>query len=136
MSGQFFRRMSQKPSSPVRSNLNSFGRDSLESPADAPEEVESLDESRRISSNVLGEPELEPEATDSPASNPAERWHNEVGRRAVLVNPVVRPKSTQGLLRGFPSLTPISAEEDYIMEETTPELHRIPSAKAEIGYAE
>lgn len=136
MSGQFFRRMSQKPSSPVRSNLNSFGRDSVESPADAPEEVESLDESRRLSSNVLDEPELEPEATDSSASNPAERWHNEVGRRAVLVNPVVRPKSTQGLLRGFPSLTPISAEEDYIMEETTPELQRIPSAKAEIGYAE
>lgn len=136
MSGQFFRRMSQKPSSPVRSNLNSFGRDSVESPADAPEEVESLDESRRLSSNVLDEPELEPEATDISASNPAERWHNEVGRRAVLVNPVVRPKSTQGLLRGFPSLTPISAEEDYIMEETTPELQRIPSAKAEIGYAE
>ncbi|KAJ5969324.1 hypothetical protein N7501_005572 [Penicillium viridicatum] len=136
MSGQFFRRMSQKPSSPVRSNLNSFGRDSVESPVDAPEEVESLNESRHLSSNVLGEPELEPEATDSPAIKPAERWHNEVGRRAVLVNPVVRPKSTQGLLRGFPSLTPISAEEDYIMEETTPELQRIPSAKAEIGYAE
>ncbi|CAI7574805.1 unnamed protein product [Penicillium viridicatum] len=136
MSGQFFRRMSQKPSSPVRSNLNSFGRDSVESPTDAPEEVESLNESRHLSSNVLDEPELEPEAIDSPASKPAERWHNEVGRRAVLVNPVVRPKSTQGLLRGFPSLTPISAEEDHIMEETTPELQRIPSAKAEIGYAE
>lgn len=137
MSGQFFRRMSQKPSSPVRSNLNSFGRDSVEGPADDPEEVESLNESHRPSSNILGEPELESEATDSSASNPAERWHNEVGRRPVLVNPVVRPKSTQGMLRGFPSLTPISAEEDYIMEEATPpELQRIPSAKAEIGYAE
>ncbi|KAJ5952281.1 uncharacterized protein N7479_010694 [Penicillium vulpinum] len=137
MSGQFFRRMSQKPSSPVRSNLNSFGRDSVEPPADALEDVESLDESRRQSSNILGEPELETEAADSSASNLAERWHNEVGRRAVLVNPVVRPKSTQGLLRGYSSLTPISAEEDYIVAETTPsELQRIPSAKAEIGYAE
>ncbi|KAK4870474.1 hypothetical protein LT330_004822 [Penicillium expansum] len=136
MSGQFFRRMSQKPSSPVRSNLNSFGQESEEAPADAPEEVESLDESRRLSSNTL-EPELEPEVADSSASHPAERWHNEVGRRAVLVNPVVRPKSTQGMLRGFPSLTPISAEEDYIVEETTPsELQRIPSTKAEIGYAQ
>ncbi|KAJ6147922.1 hypothetical protein N7497_009904 [Penicillium chrysogenum] len=137
MSGQFFRRMSQKPSSPVRSNLNSFGRDSVDGPADAPEEVESLDESRRLSNNILGEPEIEPEGTESSASKPAERWHNEVGRRAVVVNPAVRPKSTQAMLRGFPSLSPISAEEDHIMEETTPsELQRIPSAKAEIGYAE
>ncbi|OQE44177.1 hypothetical protein PENCOP_c002G04440 [Penicillium coprophilum] len=137
MSGQFFRRMSQKPSSPVRSNLNSFGRDSVEVPADACDDVESLDESRRLSSNVL-ESELEPESADSPTGNPnpAERWHNEVGRRAVLVNPVVRPKSTQGMLRGYSSLTPINAEEDYIMEETTPELRRIPSARGEIGYAE
>ncbi|KGO65243.1 hypothetical protein PITC_072380 [Penicillium italicum] len=136
MSGQFFRRMSQKPSSPVRSNLNSFGRDSVEAPVDAPEEVELLDESRHLSDNIL-EPELEPEVADSSASHPAERWHNEVGRRAVLVNPVVRPKSTQGMLRGFPSLTPLSAEEDYIVEETTPlELQRIPSAKADIGYAQ
>ncbi|KAJ5356336.1 hypothetical protein N7517_010945 [Penicillium concentricum] len=138
MSGQFFRRMSQKPSSPVRSNLNSFGRDSVEEPADACDEIESLDESRCLSSNVL-EPELEPESADSSAShpNPAERWHNEVGRRAVLVNPVIRPKSTQGMLRGYSSLTPINAEEDYIMEEATPpELRRIPSARAEIGYAE
>ncbi|CAI7569009.1 unnamed protein product [Penicillium glandicola] len=137
MSGQFFRRMSQKPSSPVRSNLNSFGRDSVEVPADSPEEVESLDESDCLDSNILDEPELEPEAADSSASNPAERWHNELGRRAVLVNPIIRPKSTQGMLRAFPSLTTISAEEDYIVEETTPsQLQRIPSARAEIGYAE
>ncbi|KAJ5200093.1 hypothetical protein N7491_009107 [Penicillium cf. griseofulvum] len=138
MSGQFFRRISQKPSSPVRSNLNSLGRDSVETPADAREEVESLDESRRLSGNML-EPELEPETADSSASNPnpAERWHNEVGRRPVLVNPVLRPKSTQGILRGYSSLAPINAEEDYIMEETSPsELRRIPSARAEIGYAE
>ncbi|KXG47505.1 uncharacterized protein PGRI_013750 [Penicillium griseofulvum] len=138
MSGQFFRRISQKPSSPVRSNLNSFGQDSVEGPADAREEVDSLEESRRLSDNMV-EPELEPETADNSTGNPnpAERWHNEVGRRPVLVNPVVRPKSTQGILRGYSSLTPINAEEDYIMEETSPsELRRIPSARAEIGYAE
>ncbi|KAJ5782902.1 hypothetical protein N7457_004676 [Penicillium paradoxum] len=137
MSGQYFRRMSQKPSSPVRSNLNSFGRDSVDTSADHPEEMERLDEPRRPSSTVLDEPELEMETADSSVSKSAERWHHEVGRRPVLVNPTVRPKSTQVMLRGFSSLAPISAEEDYIMEETTPSvLHRIPSARAEIGYAE
>lgn len=140
MSGQYFRRMSQKPSSPVRSNLTSFGRDSADASADPLEETDSLDVSCRPGSNVLGdpEPEVEAEPADSSPSKPAERWHNEVGRRPVLVNPTVRPKSTQGMLRGFCSLTPISAEEDCIMEEATPpsELQRIPSARAEIGYAE
>jgi hypothetical protein len=135
MSGQFFRRMSQKPSSPVRTNLSSFGpteEDGLEDDLEA----DSIDESRRLSSNVLGETEHQNEATPE-ASKLAETWHNEVGRRPVLVNPVVRPKSTQGMLRGIPSLSPISAEEDLIMEEASPtELQRVPSAKAEIGYAE
>ncbi|EKV10340.1 hypothetical protein PDIG_26080 [Penicillium digitatum PHI26] len=136
MSGQFFRRMSQKPCSPAGSNLKFFGQDSVEAPADASEDVESMDEPRRLSSNIL-EPDLDPEVVDGSDSYPTERWHNEVGRRAVVVNPAFRPISTQGMLRGFPSLTPISAEEDYILEETTPsELQRIPSARAKIGYAQ
>ncbi|KAJ5120481.1 uncharacterized protein N7515_009869 [Penicillium bovifimosum] len=136
MSGQFFRRMSQKPSSPVRSNLTSF-RDSVEVSADAPEETESVDEYGHPGSNVPGESEFETEPTNNLDSKSDEKWHNEVGRRPVLVNPVVRPKSTQGMLRGFSSLTPISAEEDYIVEESAPsEMRRVPSAKAEIGYAE
>jgi hypothetical protein len=135
MSGQFFRRMSQKPSSPVRTNLNSFGPTEEDGPEDDME-ADSIDDSRRPSSNVLGDTEYQNEATTT-ASNLAETWHNEVGRRPVLVNPIVRPKSTQGMLRGIPSLSPISAEEDYIMDETSPtELQRVPSAKAEIGYAE
>jgi hypothetical protein len=135
MSGQFFRRMSQKPSSPVRTNLNSFGPTEEDGPVDDME-ADSIDDSRRPSSNVLGDTEYQNEATTT-ASNLAETWHNEVGRRPVLVNPIVRPKSTQGMLRGIPSLSPISAEEDYIMDETSPtELQRVPSAKAEIGYAE
>ncbi|KAJ5312390.1 hypothetical protein PENANT_c027G08245 [Penicillium antarcticum] len=135
MSGQFFKRMSQKPSSPVRTNLNSFGPTEEDGPEDGLE-ADSIDESRRPSSNVLGETNYQNETTPE-ASNLAETWHNEVGRRPVLVNPAVRPKSTQGMLRGIPSLSPISAEEDYVMEETSPtELQRVPSAKAEIGYAE
>jgi hypothetical protein len=136
MSGQFFRRMSQKPSSPVRSNLNSF-RDSVDASVDAPEETDSVDEYGHPSSNLPGESEFEMEPANNLESKSAERWHNEVGRRPVLVNPVARPKSTQGMLRGFSSLTPISAEEDYIVEETAhSELQRVPSARAEIGYAE
>jgi hypothetical protein len=135
MSGQFFKRMSQNPSSPVRSNLNSFGRNSADAPADL-EDIEDMDEQESPNSVILGDPEFETEGTET--SKPAERWHNEVGRRPVLVNPVNRPKSTQGLLRSFPSLTPVSGEEDYIQETSpsTSELRRIPSAKAEIGYAD
>jgi hypothetical protein len=132
MSGQFFKRMSQNPSSPVRSNLSAFGRNSPDLPTDALEDIEDMDEPERPTS-IVSDPELGGQVDGE--SKPAERWHNEVGRRPVLVNPVSRPKSTQGLLRQFPSLTPISAEEDYIVAET-PELQRIPSAKAEIGYAE
>ncbi|KAJ5558673.1 hypothetical protein N7535_008886 [Penicillium sp. DV-2018c] len=135
MSGQFFRRMSQKPSSPVRSNLTSF-RDSVDV-SDALEETESIEESGHRGSKVPGELEFETEPTNSLDSKSDEKWHNEVGRRPVLVTPIVRPKSTQGMLRGFSSLAPISAEEDYMVEETSPsELRRAPSAKAEIGYAE
>ncbi|KAJ5747359.1 uncharacterized protein N7511_009055 [Penicillium nucicola] len=133
MSGQFFKRMSQKPSSPVRTNLNSFGPTEEDDPED---DLDSIDESRRPSSNVLGDTEYPNEATPE-ASNLAETWHNEVGRRPVLVNPVIRPKSTQGMLRGIPCPSPISTEQDYTMEEAPPtNLQRIPSAKAEIGYAE
>ncbi|KAJ5654110.1 hypothetical protein N7490_001113 [Penicillium lividum] len=110
MSGQFFRRM-QKPSSPVRTNMSSFGPANLDDHDTFDEARESID-SRTASSNIMGEPELE---NDVPADDgkPAEMWHNEVGRRPVVVNPVSRPKSNQGALRCIPSLSPISAEEDY-----------------------
>lgn len=133
MSGQFFKRMSQNPSSPVRSHLNSFGRNSADVPADALEDIEDMDEPDRLDSPI---DESELGGRIDSESKPAERWHNEVGRRPIVVTPASRPKSTQGLLRNFPSLTPISAEDDYIVAETPSELQRIPSAKAEIGYAE
>jgi hypothetical protein len=118
MSGQFFRRMSQKaPSSPVRT-MTSFGA-AMDSPVDAHDNVRDSIDSRRASSNVMGEPELlENEvvsATD--ATNTAETWHHsEFGRRPVLVNPSSRPKSTAAMLKSFPSLSPIAPEEDYIEE--------------------
>ncbi|KAJ6005798.1 hypothetical protein N7451_003742 [Penicillium sp. IBT 35674x] len=112
MSGQFFRRMHQKPSSPVRTNMSPLGPANLDDPDVFVEARESLD-SQGASSNVMGDPELDNEMVSPEAGNPAEMWHSEVGRRPVVVNPVARPKSNQGMLRCIPSLSPISAEEDY-----------------------
>ncbi|KAJ5656458.1 hypothetical protein N7507_008408 [Penicillium longicatenatum] len=112
MSGQFFRRMNQKPSSPVRNNMSSFGPANLDDPDVFDEARESLD-SHGASNNVMGDPEMENDVADPEADKPAEMWHSEVGRRPVVVNPVARPKSNQGMLRCIPSLSPISAEEDY-----------------------
>ena len=109
MSGQFFRRMNQRPGSPIRPNISSFGMDGA---ADMPDERHSID-SRGASSNIMGEPEMETEPTAPDATKPAEMWHSEVGRRPMIVNPSSRPKSNQGALRCIPSLSPISAEEDY-----------------------
>lgn len=119
MSGQFFRRMSQKaPSSPVRT-MTSFSA-AMDNPVETHDDVRDSIDSRRDSSNIMGEPELldneDVSATD--ANKTAETWHHsEVGRRPVLVNPVSRPKSTAAMLKSFPSLSPISAEEDYMEED-------------------
>ncbi|KAJ5587266.1 uncharacterized protein N7459_003031 [Penicillium hispanicum] len=130
MSGQFFRRMSQKPSSPARTNMRSFGADSLDGPADTLDEARDSIDSRGASSNVMGEPEMEMDATAADANKPAEMWHHsEVGRRPIVVNPVARPKSTQGMLRSIPSLSPISAEED----QSPPEEPTRPPAPARVA---
>ena len=119
MSGQFFRRMSQKaPSSPVRT-MTSFSA-AMDSPVETHDDIRDSIDSRRASSNIMGEPELL-ETDDVPTNDStktAETWHHsEVGRRAVLVNPISRPKSTAGMLKLVPSLSPISAEEDYMDED-------------------
>ncbi|KAJ5629546.1 hypothetical protein N7528_003203 [Penicillium herquei] len=135
MSGQFFRRMNQRPGSPVRPNISSIGQDGA---ADLDERI-SID-SRGASSNVMREPELDNDLTTPDAGKPAEMWHSEVGRRPVVVNPVSRPKSTQGALRCIPSLSPISAEEDYspvspLEEEGERNFpHRIASVHGEIDH--
>ncbi|KAJ5713406.1 uncharacterized protein N7483_010587 [Penicillium malachiteum] len=138
MSGQFFRRMNQPPGSPVRPNISSIGPPNLDGAADIDERI-SID-SRGASSNVMREPELDNDLTTSDAGKPAEMWHSEVGRRPVVVNPISRPKSTQGALRCIPSLSPISAEEDYspvspLEEEGESNFpHRIASVHGEIDH--
>lgn len=127
MSGQIFRRMSQKPSSPVRTNIGSFSA-ALDGAADPHDEAcESID-SRGLNSAAVGETESEADET----------WHHvEVARRPVVVTPTVRPRSTQGALKSIPSLSPISAEEDYISaEEENPSPSDLASVHGEIGDAE
>lgn len=85
----------------------------------------------RLNSAPVGESEPEVDET----------WHHvEVARRPVVVTPTVRPRSTQGALKSIPSLSPISAEEDYISaEEEDPspsDLQRVASVHGEIGHAE
>ena len=129
MSGQFFRRMSQKPSSPVRTNLQSIDAESLDEAADTLEEPRDSIDSGGANIDIMGEPEMDVDTTGTGASKAAETWHHsEAGRRPVVVNPAARPKSTQGMLRSIPSLSPISAEEDYCMEESTP-----PNAPARVA---
>lgn len=118
MSGQFFRRMNHKPSSPVRTNMTSFGS-AMDGTAETLDESRDSVDSRGAHSNVIGDDELEAEGGD--ARKPAETWHSEVGRRPIVVTPTTRPKSNQGMLKSIPSLSPISAEEDWSpVEEDAP----------------
>jgi hypothetical protein len=141
MSGQFFRRMSQKkPSSPVRTHMNSFGPAPTDGSADAQDDARDSIDSRSIMSTVMGEPEMETDTTPAGAKKPSEMWHHEVGRRPMIVNPTSRPKSNQGmLLKSIPSLSPISAEDGHSSEEETAPpvgVQRIVSMHGEIGHIE
>lgn len=139
MSGDFFRRMSHKPGSPVRANMTSFEA-AMDGPVDTHDDSRDSVDSRGASSHVMGEPEIDDEVGGSDAGKPSEMWHHsEVGRRPIVVNPTSRPKSTQGMLKSIPSLSPISAEEDHSSEEETGPpagLHRVASQHGEIGHAE
>ncbi|KAJ5980581.1 hypothetical protein N7481_007879 [Penicillium waksmanii] len=141
MSGQFFRRMSQKkPSSPVRTHMNSFGAVPADGSADVHDDARDSVDSRSIMSNVMGEPEMETDTAAAGAKKPSEMWHHEVGRRPMIVNPANRPKSNQGmLLKSIPSLSPISAEDGHSSEEETAPpvgVQRIVSMHGEIGHIE
>lgn len=137
MSGQFFRQMSQKPSSPVRPGMNSFGATSGDGAADMRSGTEGVtddegrdSESRPVSGNVVGELELENDMLGgAEADKPAETWHSEVGKRPVLVNPTGRPKSAEGMLKTISSLS----EEDSSPEF---ELQRAASVKVELGHVD
>ncbi|KAJ5159919.1 uncharacterized protein N7482_006923 [Penicillium canariense] len=138
MSGQIFRRMSQKsPGSPVRT-MASFSA-TLDGPSETHDDTRDSVDSHEASSNVMDEPELENDVSADDATKAAETWHHcEVGRRPIVVNPVSRPKSTQGMLKSIPSLSPISAEEDYMDEDVShpSELGRVASVHGVIGNAE
>ncbi|KAJ5194809.1 uncharacterized protein N7498_008247 [Penicillium cinerascens] len=139
MSGDFFRRMSHKPGSPVRATMTSFEA-AMDGPVDTHDDSRDSVDSRGASSHVMGEPEIDDEIAGSDAGKPSEMWHHsEVGRRPILVNPTSRPKSIQGMLKSIPSLSPISAEEDHSSEEETvppTDFHRVASQHGEIGHAE
>ncbi|KAJ5433185.1 uncharacterized protein N7458_012341 [Penicillium daleae] len=146
MSGQFFRRMSQKaPSSPIRP-MTSFSA-AMDSPVETHDDVRDSIDFRRDSSNIMGEPELldNDDVSANDANKTAETWHHsDVARRPILVNPGSRPKSTAAILKTFPSLSPISAEEDYVEEDqdgdklmtTTPQPQRVASVHGVICNAE
>lgn len=140
MSGQFFRRMSQKPSSPVRTHMNSFGATPEDGSADAHDDTRDSIDSRSVMSNVMGEPDLETDTGSVGNKKTSEMWHHEVGRRPMIVNPTTRSKSNQGmLLKSIPSLSPISAEDGHSSEEETAPpvgVQRIVSMHGEIGHVE
>ncbi|KAJ5165796.1 hypothetical protein N7492_006092 [Penicillium capsulatum] len=141
MSGQYFRRMSQKPSSPVRTNMTSFGS-AMDGASETLDESRDSADSPGANSNVTGDPELGTDGADD--SKPAETWHSEVGRRPIVVTPATRPKSNQGMLKSIPSLSPISAEEDFSpVEENAPAFsaqrvnpQRVASVHGEISHVD
>jgi hypothetical protein len=142
MSGNFFRRM-HKPGSPgssVRANMTSFEA-AMDGPADTHEDTRDSIDSRGAGSHVMAEPELDDEGGAANADQPSsEMWHHsEFGRRPMIVNPTNRPKSNQGLLKSIPSLSPITAEEDYISDEEIdlpPAPQRVTSQHGIISHVE
>ncbi|OJJ98731.1 hypothetical protein ASPACDRAFT_61447 [Aspergillus aculeatus ATCC 16872] len=121
MSGQFLRRISQKKTSnPLRTSL-SPSRNKLEEEGheDSPKGDEvsvnepfvrfgaEQDEPPRVGHGAGAQrgSTMTVDHTPDPAE---ETWHAQVARRPVLVNPAVRPKSNEGLLK-----TILSADEEF-----------------------
>ncbi|KAL2830770.1 hypothetical protein BDW59DRAFT_140802 [Aspergillus cavernicola] len=126
MSGQFLRRISQKPSSSARQSLNSSRiktDEGLEKSSKGDENSgdaqfvafgafpgEAIDDS----SNTTTDDQDKDIAAPLPTQAADETWHQDIiAKRPVLVNPAMRPKSTEGLLKNVRSLSPISAEEEF-----------------------
>lgn len=116
MSGQFFRNMN-KPTSHPRPTASAAPGDG---PADTRDENRYSIDSHATGSNVLGDTEMEIDET----------WHQEVGRRPVVVSPTSRPKSNHAMAKRAPSLSPICAEEDIasgedesVLEDEAPTVH-------------
>lgn len=130
MSGQFLRRISQKQANSGRSSRNRTeeGLDKSlkgdENSGDAqiqvgfgayPVEVSTETNNAAADKDLVAPSQQEPTA---------ETWRQDVAKRPVLVvNPAVRPKSTEGLLNNVQALSPISAEAGISpIEEHTAEI--------------
>ncbi|KAL4919805.1 hypothetical protein BDW62DRAFT_178482 [Aspergillus aurantiobrunneus] len=124
MSGQFLRRISQKQPNSARQSLKSARIRTDEGLEKSPRGDEISGDTQFIafgafpgeasadSSNTADDQDKDIIAPPQPDPS-AETWHEDVAKRPVLVNPVVRPKSTEGLLKNVRSLSPISAEEEF-----------------------
>ena len=125
MSGHFLRRISQRGSQhPVRHSTGQFDQGPDDDVSAGLEQTfvrfSNNEEEERTSGDVP-EPTPVPEPASSTRpdvprladEDPAETWHTEVAKRPVLVNPTVRPKSTEGLLKNVQTLSPLSADEEF-----------------------
>ncbi|KAL4887557.1 hypothetical protein BJY04DRAFT_4474 [Aspergillus karnatakaensis] len=125
MSGQFLRRISQKPTNSARQSLSSSRNktdDTLEKASDNNEQTQFV-----AFGAYPGEdnnPDDQDKDLDAPQQpDVSETWHQDIGKRAVLINPAVRPKSTAGLLNNVRSLSQVSADEGFgPIEEHSAEL--------------
>ncbi|PYH91765.1 hypothetical protein BO71DRAFT_331451 [Aspergillus ellipticus CBS 707.79] len=123
MSGQFLRRISQKKASnPLRTSLGSSQNIMEERREDTSkgDENPTSEPLVRFGTNQedapkadmdVPSPEIDKEMTmDRVPEQAEETWHSQIARRPVLVNPTIRPKSNEGLLKNVQSFC---AEEDF-----------------------
>ncbi|BDD62747.1 hypothetical protein MPDQ_006147 [Monascus purpureus] len=156
MSGQFLRRISQRRLNSVRQSIGSAGHDTLEEEEDgqdatskgarhAPNSDErrvSFAESGRASSHALGDGSVnyDEDSEGRSLAGDGETWHDEIGRRPVVVSPTTRPKSTQVLLlKSVRELTPIFPEEEIevdAMEEPSSEVDPAGGINGEQGQSD
>ncbi|KAL5341664.1 hypothetical protein BJX70DRAFT_42600 [Aspergillus crustosus] len=124
MSGQYLRRISQKPTNSARQSLSSSRNktdDTLEKSSN-----ETTGETGFVAFSAFpGEENIEDQdkgLAPQQVEASVETWHQDVAKRPVLVNPAVRPKSTEGLLNNVRSLSTISVEEFSPIEEHSTEI--------------
>lgn len=137
MSGQFLRRISQRQANSARQSLSSSrnkdegAEKSLrndENHSDAQSTAFGVHPGEASGDGNNATADNQDKDFDAPAQQgpSAETWHQDVGKRPVLVNPVVRPKSTEGLLKNVRSLSPISAEAEFSpIEEHSAEIFSV-----------
>lgn len=134
MSGHFLRRISnrRKSNHPARHSTGQFDKGPTEEASPGNEETpfvrfSSNNEEEPPSGEPIEEPDTRPDVPRLADEDPAETWHTEVAKRPVLVNPTVRPKSTEGLLKNVSAMSAMSADVD--------EIGPIEEHAAEIDYA-